>query len=61
MSNGVLHHLERPEEGLRSLAGVIDSRGAMVLMLDGNAPRVEFVSVETMSFGEWALQRTKQA
>jgi SAM-dependent methyltransferase len=40
MSNGVLHHLERPEEGLRSLAGVLDSRGAMVLMLYGNAPRV---------------------
>lgn len=40
MSNGVLHHLERPEEGLRSLAGVLDRRGAMVLMLYGSAPRL---------------------
>jgi SAM-dependent methyltransferase len=40
MSNGVLHHLERPEEGLRALAAVLDKRGAIVLMLYGGAPRL---------------------
>jgi SAM-dependent methyltransferase len=39
-STGVLHHLERPEEGLRALAAVLDHRGAMIIMLYGSAPRV---------------------
>jgi SAM-dependent methyltransferase len=39
MSNGVLHHLERPDEGLRALAAALDCHGAIVLMLYGSAPR----------------------
>ena len=40
LSTGVLHHLERPEEGLRALAAVLERRGAMIIMLYGSAPRL---------------------
>lgn len=37
--SGVLHHLADPDEGLRALAGVLASDGAMTLMLYGATAR----------------------
>jgi SAM-dependent methyltransferase len=38
-STGVLHHLERPDEGLQALASVLDPQGALIAMVYGSAAR----------------------
>lgn len=39
VSTGVLHHLPDPDAGLRALAGVLDVRGSMAIMLYGKTGR----------------------